>query len=69
MQKILDYINYRWIYNTNLGNINILKNKFKYPLFKDWDIIIGEKVEFIVSNYRVEALKEYLHYLKSLKNE
>jgi hypothetical protein len=47
----------------------MLKDKLKYPLFKGWDIIIKEKVEFIVGNYRVEVLKEYLHRLKSLKNK
>ena len=48
---------------------NILKDKSKYPLFKDWDMIIGEKAELIAGNYRVKALKEYLCRLKSSENE
>ena len=32
-------------------------------------MIIREKAELIVGNYRVEALKEYLRRLKSLENE
>jgi hypothetical protein len=47
----------------------VLKDEFKYPSFKSWDIIIREKVEFIAGNYRVEVLKEYLHCLKSLENK
>jgi hypothetical protein len=69
VQKILDYINYGQIYNTNLRNVNVLKNKSKYLSFKGWDIIIREKVEFIAGNYRVKVLKEYLHCLKSLENK
>ena len=66
---MLDYINRGRAYNINLGSVNILKDKSKYLLFKGWDIIIGEKAEFIAGNYRVEALKEYLHRLKSLENK
>ena len=67
MQKMLDYINCGQIYN-NLESTNILKNKLEYPLFKGWNIIIGKKVELIVDNYKIKALKEYLHHLKLLKN-
>jgi hypothetical protein len=66
---MLDYINYKQIYNINLGSVNILKNKSKYPSFKGWDIIIKKKAEFIAGNYKVKILKEYLHYLKSLENK
>ena len=66
---MLDYINCRQAYNTNLGSVDALRNKFKYPLFKGWDIIIKEKVKFIAGNYRVKALKEYLRCLKSLENK
>ena len=66
---MLDYINCGWVYNIDLGSVNILRNKLEYLLFKDWDIIIGEKAELIAGNYRVEALKEYLRRLKSLENE
>jgi hypothetical protein len=66
---MLDYINYRRIYNTNLRSVNALRNKSKYPLFKGWDIIIREKAEFIVGNHKVEALKEYLYCLKSSENK
>ena len=45
------------------------KDESKYPLFKDQNIIIREKVELIAGNYRVKALKEYLHHLKSLENK
>ena len=45
------------------------RNKLEYPLFKGWDMIIGKKTKLIIGNYRVEALKEYLHHLKLSKNE
>ena len=64
---MLNYINRGQAYNVNLGSINALGDKLEYLLFKGQDIIIREKVEFIAGNYRVEALKEYLRYLKSLK--
>ena len=66
---MLDYINYKWIYNADLGSIDVLGNKFKYLLFKGQDIIIGEKAKFIIGNYKVQVLKEYLCHLKSLKNK
>ena len=66
---MLDYVNREQAYNVNLGSINALGDKLEYLLFKGQDIIIGEKVEFIAGNYRVEALKEYLRRLKSLKNK
>ena len=47
----------------------MLGDKLEYLLFKGQDIIIGEKAELIAGNYRVEALKEYLRRLKSLKNK
>ena len=68
MQKILNHINCRQTHN-NSESINALRDKLEYPLFKGWDIIIGKKAELIIGNYRIEALKEYLHHLKSLKNE
>ena len=66
---MLDYVNRKWEYNINLGSVNALGDKLEYPLFKGQDIIIGEKVELIAGNYRVEALKEYLCCSKSLKNK
>ena len=66
---MLDYINYKWIYNADLGSIDVLGNKFKYLLFKGQDIIIGEKAELIAGNYKVKALKEYLRRLKSSENK
>ena len=66
---MLDYVNRGWVYNINLGSVNTLKDKLEYLLFKGQDIIIREKVELIAGNYRVEALKEYLCRLKSLKNK
>ena len=66
---MLDYINHRRAYNTDLESVNTLKNKSKYPLFKGQDIIIGEKAEFIAGNYRVKVLKKYLHCLKSSENK
>ena len=66
---MLDYINRGRAYKVNLGSINTLGDKSEYPSFKGWDIIIREKVELIAGNYRVEALKEYLRHLKSLKNK
>ena len=66
---MLDYINRGRAYNTNLESANILGDKLEYLLFKGWDIIIREKVELIAGNYKVEALKEYLRYLKSLENK
>jgi hypothetical protein len=47
----------------------VLKNKSKYSLFKDWDIIIKKKAKLIADNYRIKALKEYLCYLKLSKNK
>jgi len=69
VQKILDYINRGRAHNADLGSVNALGDKSEYLLFKGWDIIIGEKVELIAGNYRVEALKEYLRRLKSLGNK
>ena len=69
MQKILNYINCRRAHSANLKSVNTPKDKSEYPSFKGWDIIIGEKAEFIAGNYRVEALKEYLRCSKSLENE
>ena len=66
---MLDYINRGRAHNANLGSINTLEDKSKYPSFKSWDIIIGEKAELIAGNYRVEALKEYLRRSKSSENE
>ena len=66
---MLDYINYRWAHNIDLGSADVLRDKSEYLLFKDQDIIIGEKVELIAGNYRVKVLKEYLYRLKSLENE
>ena len=66
---MLDYINCRQAHNANLGSINTLRDKSKYPSFKDQDIIIKKKAELIAGNYRVEALKKYLHRLKSSENE
>ena len=66
---MLDHINYRHVHNIDLGSTDILRDKLEYLLFKDQDIIIGEKVELIAGNYRVEALKEYLRRLKSLENK
>ena len=66
---MLDYINRGQAYNANLGSINTLKNKSKYPLFKDWNIIIKEKAKLIAGNYRVKALKEYLRRSKSSENK
>ena len=68
MQKILDHINHRQAHN-NLGNTNALRDKLEYLSFKNWDIIIGEKAKLITGNYRIKALKEYLHHLKLLENE
>jgi hypothetical protein len=66
---MLDYINHRRIYNTNLGSVDAPKDKSKYPSFKGWDIIIREKAEFITGNYKIEVLKEYLHCLKLSENK
>ena len=66
---MLDYINYRQAYSTNLGNINILRNKSKYLLFKGWDIIIKEKIKLMAGNYRVKVLKKYLYHSKLSENE
>ena len=66
---MLDYINRGQAYNVNLGSINAPGDKLEYPSFKGWDIIIREKAELIVGNYKIEALKEYLRRLKSLKNK
>ena len=66
---MLNYINRKQAYNADLKSTNILENKPEYPLFKSQDVIIGEKAEFIIGNYRVEVLKEYLHRSKSLENK
>ena len=66
---MLNYINRGRAHNANLKNINMLRDKSKYPLFKGWDIIIREKAEFIANNHRVKALKEYIHRSKSSENK
>ena len=66
---MLNYINRGRVHNADSGSVNTPEDKSKYPSFKDWDMIIGEKIELIAGNYRVEALKEYLHCSKSLENE
>ena len=66
---MLDYINCGQVYNVDLESADILGDKLEYPLFKGQDIIIGEKAELIAGNYKVEVLKEYLRYLKSLENK
>ena len=66
---MLDHINCKQAYNTNLKNINAPEDKSKYPLFKGWDIIIKKKTKLIAGNYRVEVLKEYICCLKSPENK
>ena len=66
---MLNYINCGRVYNANLKNINILKDKYKYPSFKDQDIIIRKKAKLIAGNYKIEVLKEYLYRLKSPENK
>ena len=66
---MLDYINRGRVYKVNLGSVNTLGDKLEYLSFKGQDIIIREKAELIVGNYKVEVLKEYLRCLKSLKNK
>jgi len=66
---MLNYINRGRAYNADLGIVNTLGDKSKYPSFKGWDIIVREKAELIAGNYRVEALKEYLRRLKLPDNK
>ena len=66
---MLDHINRRQAHNANLKSINATRNKSKYPLFKGWHIIIREKTELIVGNYKVKVLKKYLYCSKSSENK
>ena len=69
VQKMLDHINRGRVHNADLWSVNTPGGKLEYLSFKGWNVIIGEKMELMAGNYRVEALKEYLRRVKLLESK